>query len=55
MPKTVIPFRRIKHGDPLKLKVLVEDLTPAKRFTVAFIAVLIACCAIGFVSGFLIP
>ncbi len=29
--KRVTPFRRLKHGDPKKLKVLVEDFAPSTR------------------------
>ena len=54
MSKPVIPFRRIKHGDPDKLKVLVEDLQSAKKLALPF-AVLVTIAAGGaFIGAYLL-
>lgn len=54
MSKRVVPFRRIKHGDPDRMKVLAEDLRPTKRAALPFVALVAICAALAFVGAYLV-
>lgn len=55
MAKKVVPFRRLKHGDPVKLKVLVEDLEPRRRSALPFAVALALVSVASFAIGYLVP
>ena len=55
MAKKVVPFRRLKHGAPVKLKVLVEDLAPRRRSALPFAVALALVSGAAFAIGYLAP
>lgn len=55
MAKKVVPFRRLKHGDPIKLKVLLEDLAPRRRSALPFAVALALVSGAAFAIGYLAP
>lgn len=53
MSKKVVPFRRIKHGEPRRLKVLVEDMTSSRTARVSVLVIVLAA-LVAFGIGYLV-